>query len=47
MTNSKQKGARGALFEADGGAWRNTAIQSIKKYLEEELKEIKNIQIIA
>lgn len=26
-----------ALFEADGGAWRNEARQSIKKFLEEEL----------
>lgn len=32
---------------ADGGAWRNTAILGIKEYLNEALKENKNIQIIA
>ena len=30
-----------ALFEADGGAWKNTAMQSIKKYLENELEGLK------
>ncbi|CAM2951144.1 hypothetical protein HAHI6034_05665 [Hathewaya histolytica] len=42
-----QSGPRAALFEADGGAWRNKAIASIKEYLEEQLKGIKNVQIIA
>lgn len=28
----------GALFEADGGAWKNAARQSIKEYLNKELK---------
>ena len=28
------------LSEADGGAWRNTAIQSIKKYLQEKLPDM-------
>ncbi|HIW72657.1 MAG TPA: hypothetical protein H9875_08545 [Candidatus Levilactobacillus faecigallinarum] len=31
------EGMKGALFEADGGAWRNDAIQTIKKYFGEEL----------
>lgn len=30
-----------ALFEADGGAWKNAAMQNIKKYLEFELEEFK------
>lgn len=34
-----QDGPRAAIYEADGGAWRNVAMQSIKKYLEEELAE--------
>lgn len=34
-----KEGAQCALFEADGGAWRNVAMDSIKKYLEEELNE--------
>ena len=42
-----QSGPRAALFEADGGAWRNQAIINIKQYLEKELEEIKNISRIA
>ncbi|MCM3396464.1 hypothetical protein M3638_01270 [Oceanobacillus profundus] len=45
-----QSGPRCALFEADGGAWKNEAIDNIKKYLEAALvKEIssKHITIIA
>lgn len=34
-----QGGPTAALFEADGGGWRNEAIQNIKDYLDEELKE--------
>ena len=40
-------GPRAAIYEADGGAWRNKAILSIKEYLKEQLKEIENIEIIA
>lgn len=42
-----REGPRAALFEADGGAWKNKAIISIKKYLQEQLKDIDNIEIIA
>lgn len=42
-----KEGPAAAIYEADGGAWRNEAIQNIKKYLEEELKELKHIKIIA
>lgn len=42
-----QEGPKAAIFEADGGAWRNKAILNIKGYLQEELKELKNIEIIA
>ena len=42
-----QEVPRAALYEADGGAWRNKAILSIKEYLQEELKELENIEIIA
>jgi hypothetical protein len=34
-----QSGPRAALFEADGGAWKNEAMNNIKEYLFEELKE--------
>lgn len=42
-----KEGPSAAIFEADGGAWKNEAILSIKKYLEEQLNEINNIEIIA
>lgn len=32
-------GPRGAIFEADGGAWRNQAIVNIREYLKEQLSE--------
>ena len=32
-------GPRGAIFEADGGAWRNQAIVNIREYLNYQLKE--------
>ncbi|MGL5460555.1 MAG: hypothetical protein ACRDBY_13145 [Cetobacterium sp.] len=42
-----QEGPRAAIYEADGGAWRNEAIKNIKEYLEENLKELSNVKIIA
>lgn len=42
-----KEGPSAAIYEADGGAWRNEAIKNIKEYLEEELKEVENIKIIA
>ncbi|PWX10475.1 hypothetical protein CYK67_14445 [Clostridium perfringens] len=42
-----KEGPSAALFEADGGAWRNEAIKNIKKYLAKELEEFKNVKIIA
>lgn len=42
-----REGVEVALYEADGGAWRNEAILRIKKYLEEELKGVENVHIIA
>lgn len=32
-------GPKGAIFEADGGAWRNQAIVNIREYLKEQLSE--------
>ena len=43
-------GPRGAIFEADGGMWRNKAITNVRDYLAVELKdeiESKRITIIA
>lgn len=42
-----KEGPSAAIYEADGGAWRNKAILNIKEYLQEELKELENIEIIA
>lgn len=42
-----KEGPRAALFEADGGAWRNKAIQSIKEYLHQALEHNHDIEIIA
>lgn len=42
-----QDGPKAAIFEADGGAWRNQAIVNIREYLKEELaNEIENGKII-
>ncbi|PHV72160.1 hypothetical protein CS063_01410 [Sporanaerobium hydrogeniformans] len=35
-----------ALFEADGGAWRNEAMFRIKDYLTQELEGIENIEVV-
>lgn len=45
-----KEGPRGAIFEADGGAWRNAAIANVRDYLAEQLyEEVKSgrITIIA
>jgi hypothetical protein len=34
------------LYEADGGRWRNTAVQAIKEFLNKELEDM-GITIIA
>lgn len=36
-----------ALFEADGGLWKHNALANIKEYLQENLKELKNVEVIA
>lgn len=36
-----------ALFEADGGAWKNEAKANIKAYLVEALKDFENITVIS
>ncbi len=34
-----EDGVSAALFEADGNAWKNTAIQNIKTYFEREIPQ--------
>lgn len=40
-------GVQCALFEADGGAWKNEAMKRIKEYLQEELKEVEDLVVIS
>lgn len=35
-----------ALIESDGGAWKIEAVKNIKKYLEEQLKDVKNVKVL-
>lgn len=42
-----QSGPAAALYEADGGAWRNEAMKRIKEWLEDELQDIDFIRIIS
>ncbi|WP_034849829.1 hypothetical protein [Clostridium hydrogeniformans] len=42
-----QEGPRAAIYEADGGAWRNEAMNNIKAYLTENLEGLENIKIIS
>lgn len=46
----KQDGNGGvscALFEADGGAWRNAAMENVKKHLEYELNDLPQFTVIS
>lgn len=47
MKDDKYKGIQCALFEADGGLWKIRAMDNIKLYLTEALKEYPNFIIIS
>ncbi len=47
MRDDGRDGVQCAIFEADGGAWKNQAMDSIKEYLKEELAEFKNFTVIS
>ena len=36
-----------AIFEADGGAWKNVAMKSIKEYLQFELVHLQQFIVIS
>ena len=40
-------GVECAIFEADGGAWKNAAMKSIKDYLQFELVELPQFTVIS
>lgn len=42
-----RSGVECALFEADGGSWKNEAMKNIKEYFEDHLAEYSNFTIIA
>lgn len=42
-----ESGPKAALFEADGGAWRNVAMESIKEWLKARLEGLDNVKIIS
>lgn len=42
-----KSGPAAALFEADGGSWKNIAMRRIRNYFEEELSEYDYVKIIS
>lgn len=47
MRQSEGRGVECAVFEADGGAWKNAAMKSIKEYLQSELAELPQYTVIS
>ena len=47
VKDNDRLGVTCALFEADGGAWKNEAKANIKAYLEKELADVSNIFVIS
>lgn len=47
MKEDDRVGVQCALFEADGGAWRNGAMMAVKNYLGTELADLKQFTVIS
>lgn len=47
MKEDKYNGVQCAIFEADGGAWKAEAMNNIKSYLQEKLKDMENFTVIS
>lgn len=47
MKEDRCNGLLCGIFEADGGAWKNQAMQNIKDYLKEQLKDYPMFKIIS
>lgn len=47
MRQADGRGVECAIFEADGGAWKNAAMKSIKEYLQNELAELTQFTVIS
>ena len=42
-----ERGVQCAIFEADGGAWKNAAMENIKKYLRSKLEDLPQFTVIS
>lgn len=47
MRQGEGRGVECAVFEADGGAWKNAAMENIKGYLQTELKDFPQYTVIS
>lgn len=47
MRQADGRGIECAIFEADGGAWKNVAMKSIKEYLQFELVHLQQFIVIS
>lgn len=47
MRQDSDDGVECAVFEADGGAWKNAAMENIKKYLQLELSDLPQFTVIS
>lgn len=47
MRQDERSGVECAIFESDGGAWKNAAMKSIKEYLQSELAEYPAFTVIS
>ena len=47
MRQAEGHGVECAIFEAEGGAWKNAAMKSIKEYLQYELAELPQFTVIS
>lgn len=47
MKQDERAGVQCAIFEADGGAWRNEAMKTIKEYLQKNLSSLNNFTVIS
>lgn len=47
MRQSEASGVECAIFEADGGAWKNAAMKNIKEYLQFELADMPQFTVIS
>lgn len=47
MRQNEGRGVECAIFEADGGAWKNAAMKNVKEYLQFELAEFPQFTVIS